>query len=143
MATAATAPLSTKRALPAKLPMQSRVFDVRATAAAAGTDDSVVPISFSSANPIKRMSWGGMWWYEVLNHSKGAVKTDRLAQGLAVLVNHDPNQRAGILQNGVISDKTGRGDIRFNTTQFGKDIATEVREGTLPYISVGYIVHSE
>lgn len=143
MATAATAPLSTKRALPAKLPMQSRVFSVRATATAAGTDDSVVPISFSSANPIKRMSWGGMWWYEVLNHSKGAVKTDRLAQGLAVLVNHDPNQRAGILQNGVISDKTGRGDIRFNTTQFGKDIATEVREGTLPYISVGYIVHSE
>jgi HK97 family phage major capsid protein len=143
MATAAVVPLSTKRALPAKLPMQSRVFDVRATAAAAGTDDSVVPISFSSSNPIKRMSWGGMWWYEVLNHSAKSVNVARLAQGLAVLVNHDPNQRAGILQNGVISDKTGRGDIRFNTTQFGKDIATEVREGTLPYISVGYIVHSE
>jgi HK97 family phage major capsid protein len=145
MATAAVVPLSTKRALPAKLPMQSRVFDVRAAAKAADADpaENVVPISFSSANPIKRMSWGGMWWYEVLNHSKGSVKTARLAQGLAVLVNHDPNQRAGILQNGVISDKTGRGDIRFNTTQFGKDIATEVREGTLPYISVGYIVHSE
>jgi HK97 family phage major capsid protein len=142
MATAAVVP-STKRALPAQLPMQSRVFSVRATAPAAGTDESIVPISFSSSNPIKRMSWGGMWWYEVLNHSAASVKTDRLAQGLAVLVNHDPNQRAGILQDGVIDDKTGRGNIRFNTTQFGKDVATEVREGTLPYISVGYIVHSE
>jgi len=145
MATPAVVPLSTKRDLPAQLPMQSRVFAVRATAKSADADpaENVVPISFSSANPIKRMSWGGMWWYEVLNHSTASVKTDRLTQGLAVLVNHDPNQRAGILQDGVIDDKTGRGNIRFNTTQFGKDVATEVREGTLPYISVGYIVHSE
>jgi HK97 family phage major capsid protein len=123
--------------------MQSRVFSVRTTAAAEGADENLVPISFSSSNPVKRMSWGGMWWYEVLNHSGDSVKTDRLTQGLAVLVNHDANQRAGILQDGVIDDKTGRGNIRFNTTQFGKDVATEVREGTLPYISVGYIVHNE
>lgn len=133
----------TAKQLPAKLPMQNRVFAVRAAAAAEGADQSVVPISFSSSNPVKRMSWGGMWWYEVLAHDGDAVKTDRLTQGLAVLVNHDANQRAGILQDGVIDDQTGRGSIRFNTTQFGKDIATEVREGTLPYISVGYIVHSE
>lgn len=142
MATEAGARTTTKQ-LPAKLPMQSRVFAVRATAAAEGADENLVPISFSSSNPVKRMCWGQMWWYEVLNHDAGAVKTDRLTQGVAVLVNHDANQRAGILQDGVIDDKTGRGNIRFNTTQFGKDIATEVREGTLPYISVGYIVHDE
>lgn len=145
MATAALVPLSTKRALPAQLPVQSRVFALRATAKAAGdtTDESLVAISFSSSTPIKRMSWGGMWWYEVLNHSTKSVQTERLTQGLAVLVNHDTNQRAGILQDGVIDAKGGRGNIRFNTTAFGKDVATEVREGTLPFISVGYIVHNE
>jgi HK97 family phage major capsid protein len=142
MPTEAGAAKSTKQ-FPPQLPMQSRIFAVRAKAEVDPAAENTVPISFSSANPVKRMSWGGMWWYEVLKHSGDSVKTDRLTQGLAVLVNHDPNQRAGILQDGVVNDKTGRGNIRFNTTQFGKDTATEVREGTLPYISVGYIVHSE
>lgn len=124
--------------------MQSRAFALRATQAAdGGSDDGLIAIAFSSSNPVKRMCWGSMWWYEVLSHKAGAVDTGRLAQGIAVLVNHDPNQRAGILQDGVIDEGTGRGNIRFNTTQFGKDVATEVREGTLPWISVGYIVHSE
>jgi len=143
MAELAAAQKITKQLPPVKLPMQSRAFSVRAAAPAEGADDNVVPITFSSANPVKRMTWGGMWWNEVLKHSGGAVKTDRLTQGLAVLVNHDANQRAGILQDGAIHDQTGSGNIRFNTTQFGNDVATEVREGTLPYISVGYIVHSE
>jgi HK97 family phage major capsid protein len=132
-----------EKQLPVQLPMQHRAFAVRAEKAADDADDNLVPISFSSSNPVKRVSWGGLWWNEVLKHSGDAVKTDRLDQGLAVLVNHDPNQRAGILQDGAIDDKTGRGNIRFNSTKFGKDVATEVREGTLPYISVGYIVHSE
>jgi HK97 family phage major capsid protein len=134
---------NTKRELPARLPIQHRAFDMRAAKAADDTDQGLVAITFSSKNPVKRMTWGSMWWYEVLNHSKGAVNTDRLTQGISVLVNHDANQRAGILQDGVIDEGTGRGNIRFNTTQFGKDVATEVREGTLPFISVGYIVHSE
>jgi len=144
MATAATEPLSTKRALPAKLPMQYRAFELRAEAAAEGADKNVVPLSFSSPNPVKRQSWGGMWWNEVLSHKPGAVRTDRLTSpGIALLVNHDPNQRAGILEDGVITSKGGRGNARFNSTQFGKDTATEVHEKTLPWVSVGYIVHSE
>jgi HK97 family phage major capsid protein len=132
-----------EKQLPAKLPMQHRAFDLRAEAPAEGADQTLVAISFSSSNPVKRMSWGGLWWYEVLKHSGEAVKTDRLSQGISVLVNHDINQRAGILQDGQITDKKGSGNVRFNSTQFGKDTATEVREGTLPFISVGYIVHSE
>ena len=135
-------PKPSKRDLPSQLPMQHRAFDLRAEAAA-DAESNLIPISFSSANPVKRMSWGGLWWYEVLKHSGDAVNTGRLAQGISVLVNHDTNQRAGILQDGVITNKKGSGNVRFNSTQFGKDTATEVREGTLPFISVGYIVHSE
>jgi HK97 family phage major capsid protein len=141
MAPAAVAP-KTKQ-LPVQLPMQSRVFGVRAEKAAEGADENLIAISFSSSNPVKRMTWGSMWWYEVLGHSAGEVNTARLTQGISVLVNHDANQRAGILQDGAIGDGKGTGNIRFNTTQFGKDVATEVREGTLPFISVGYVVHSE
>jgi HK97 family phage major capsid protein len=137
----AVAPKSIKRELPDKLPMQYRAFAVRA---ASDTDDGLVPLTFSSPNPVKRMMWGGMWWNEILSHAAGAVKTDRLTDpGIALLVNHDPNQRAGILQDGVIDSKGGRGNARFNTTQFGKDTATEVREATLPWVSVGYLVHDE
>jgi HK97 family phage major capsid protein len=143
MATAAVVPLSTKRALPSQLPMQHRAYELRAEKAADGTDQSLVPILFSSPNPVKRMSWGGMWWYEVLSHAAGAVRTERLSRGIAFLVNHDTNQRAGILQDGVMNTKGGRGNVRFNSTQFGKDTATEIREETLPWISVGYLVHSE
>lgn len=140
----ATAPVTrAPKQLPAKLPMQNRVFGVRAEKAADGADPALVPISFSSANPVKRMTWGSMWWYEVLGHAAGEVNTTRLTQGISVLVNHDANQRAGILQDGAIGDGKGTGSIRFSTTQFAKDVATEVREGTLPFISVGYIVHSE
>jgi HK97 family phage major capsid protein len=136
-------PKPTKRDLPAQLPMQHRAYDLRAEKADDDADPSLVPISFSSSNPVKRMSWGGMWWYEVLSHQAGAVTTGRLSQGISVLVNHDVNQRAGILQDGQIGDKKGTGNVRFNSTQFGKDTATEVRGGTLPFISVGYIVASE
>jgi HK97 family phage major capsid protein len=143
MATAAVVP-STKRALPAQLPMQFRAFALRSEDPAEGADQGLVALSFSSTNPVKRMSWGGVWWYEVLSHAAGAVRTDRLTDpGIALLVNHDTNQRAGILQDGVIGSKGGRGNARFNSTQFGKDTATEVREKTLPWVSVGYIVHSE
>ena len=89
------------------------------------------------------MTWGSMWWNEVLSHAPGAVLTDRLAQGVALLVNHDTNQRAGILEDAKITKDGGTGFARYNSTQFGKDTETEVREKTLPWISVGYIVHSE
>ena len=133
-------PMSTKRALPEKLPMQNRSFAVRAEEPG---EDNRIALKFSSPNPVKRMTWGSMWWNEVLSHAPGAVITDRLAQGVALLVNHDPNQRAGILEDGAITKDGGTGFARYNSTQFGKDTETEVREKTLPWISVGYIVHSE
>jgi HK97 family phage major capsid protein len=125
--------------------MQHRAFALQVETRAEGeADDGRVAIKFSSSNPVKRMAWGQLWWYEVLSHEPGAVVTDRLKQGIAALVNHDINQRAGILEDGVIANGEGRGNVRFNSTQIGKDTRTEVAvDKTLPWISVGYIVHSE
>jgi HK97 family phage major capsid protein len=126
-----------KKEMPTNLPMQRRFSKVRAEQADA---NGLVPISFSSDTPIKR-GFCGYWWYEVLNHGKNAVITDRLDQGIAMLVNHDPNQRAGILLNGKISNGVGRGNVKFNTTDFGKSVRQEVDDETLPWVSVGYIIH--
>jgi HK97 family phage major capsid protein len=126
-----------KKQMPAVLPMQRRFFEVRAKK----ESDGLTPISFSSDTPVKRNTWMGYWWYEVLNHDRSAVDTGRLEQGISVLVNHDPDQRAGLLKNGAIEKGKGRGDIKFNTTDFGKSVRQEVEDGTLPYISVGYRVN--
>jgi phage head maturation protease len=126
-----------KKQMPAVLPMQRRFFEVRAKK----ESDGLTPISFSSDTPVKRNTWMGNWWYEVLNHDRSAVDTGRLEQGISVLVNHDPDQRAGLLKNGAIEKGKGRGDIKFNTTDFGKSVRQEVEDGTLPYISVGYRVN--
>lgn len=138
MSTAAITPNREKKQMPAVLPMQRRFFEVRAGKQKDGSD--LVPISFSSDTPVKRNTWMGYWWYEVLNHNRSAVDTGRLEQGLSVLVNHDPNQRAGLLKNGQIESGKGRGDIKFNTTDFGKSVRQEVDDLTLQYISVGYRV---
>lgn len=120
--------------------MLVRAFSIRA--AEQKSDDGAVALSFSSGRPVQRQTWGGMWWNEVLGHNAGEVRTERLEQGLTLLVNHDPNQRAGRLENGRIDGEEGRGDALFGTTDFARTTKQEVDDKTLRYVSVGYIVHN-
>ncbi|MEG9430749.1 phage major capsid protein [Terriglobus sp. ADX1] len=133
--------VSTDKQIPQQLPVQYRAFALRAEKAQDG-DNQPVPLSFSSDNPVKRVTWGGYWWNEILGHDAGEVIDGRMKQGLTLLVNHDPDQRAGRLENCAIdADGIGRGDAYFGTTGFAKTTRQEVDDKTLRYTSVGYIIH--
>lgn len=129
--------MSEKR-IPEALPVQYRAYALRAEQSGEG---AAVPLSFSSDRPVQRQYYGGLWWNEVLGHDKGEVRTERLQQGLTLLVEHDPKLRAGRLENGEIRAGEGRGEAYFGTTEFARTTKQEVDDKTLRYVSVGYIVH--
>lgn len=133
--------VSETKQIPQQLPVQYRAFALRAEKAQDG-DNQPVPLSFSSDNPVQRRTWGGYWWNEILGHDAGEVIDGRMKQGLTLLVNHDPDQRAGRLDDASIDkDGVGRGMAYFGTTEFAKNTRQEVDDKTLRYTSVGYVVH--
>src|SRR5271170_2035495 len=87
-------PLIKKRELPEELPMGFRSVKIRAVA---DGDKRTYPLVLSSDSPVKRSGWFG-WFYEVLPHERAFINSERLDNGLAMLVNHDPNQRAGVVE---------------------------------------------
>src|SRR5438876_5030072 len=54
-----------------------------------------VTLSISSDVPYLRRDFFGNDYWEVLDHSPGGIKTDRLAAGTALLFNHDTSQHLG------------------------------------------------
>lgn len=106
------------------------VFD-RATAKA---EDRTVELSFSSEAPYSR------WWgLETLSHEPGAVNLSRLNGGANLLVNHDPNDWAGVIESArVDGDRKGRATVRFGRSARAQEIFEDVRDGILRSVSVGY-----
>lgn len=119
--------------------MGERIVQVRAQKRAAG-EAPAYPLTIATDQPVRRGGWYG-WYYEVLGHNAGEVITDRLANGVSLLVNHDPNQRAGRIENGQVADGKTTGEARFGTTDFARSVQQEVDDGTLTDMSVGYLVH--
>lgn len=131
--------MSRTRELPKSLPMGYRTLQLRAQKS--GDDGAAkYPLTLATDQPVKRSGWYG-WYYEILGHDAGEVQTDRLERGLSLLVNHDPNQRAGKIDNGKIADGKTTGEARFGTTDFARSVQQEVDDGTLTDMSVGYMVH--
>lgn len=127
------------RELPKSLPMGFRSLQLRAQKAGDGGEASY-PLTLATDQPVKRSGWFG-WYYEILGHDAGEVVTDRLERGLSLLVNHDPNQRAGKIENGQVADGKTIGEARFGSTDFARSVKQEVDDGTLTDMSVGYMVH--
>jgi HK97 family phage major capsid protein/HK97 family phage prohead protease len=96
-----------------------------------------ITVRFSTETPVKR--WFGE---ETLSHDSNAVKLDRMKNGAAVLVEHDTNQRCGITESATITpDKHGEAVVRFARTPLGDQCMNEVEDGTLRWVSVGYVVN--
>ena len=72
-------------------------------------ESRTVELSFSSEAPYER-SFG----IEILWHDQDSVDLSRLRNGAPVLVNHDPNQVAGVVEEArVDSDRVGRAVVRI------------------------------
>lgn len=129
-----------------ELPMQTRLATIevikRAKAAAddenAGDDETAddedrsYEVSLSSETPVDR-------WYgrEILEHSKDAVDLARAAKGLNLLFNHDADRPIGRLENLRVDGGKLKADMRFYSTDDGRNIRTMVDEG-MREVSIGY-----
>lgn len=88
--------------------------------------------SLSSDQPVKR--WGA---HEVLDHLPESVDLTRAKDGLPLLLNHDPNQLVGRVENVRLQRGKLRGTLRFFDTQAGQE-ARMLLQGGHREVSIGY-----
>jgi HK97 family phage major capsid protein/HK97 family phage prohead protease len=97
-------------------------------------EDRTIELSFSSSEPYERY-----WGVEILSHEKGAADFTRLNGGANLLVNHDWNDYAGVIESARIDDdEKGRAYVRFGKGQRASEIYQDVKDGILKSVSVGY-----
>ena len=98
-------------------------------------DKRTVELSFSSEVEVER--WFG---YEVLDHSAGAMRMDRIIGG-SLLINHDWDDQVGVVESvRVDADKKGRAVVRFGRSPRAEEIFQDVKDSIRKQVSVGYRV---
>jgi len=96
-----------------------------------------VELAFSSEAEVER--WFGI---EVLDHGDGAMRTDRLEDGAAVLVNHDWDDQVGVVESVTVgADRRGRAVVRFGRGARASEVWQDVVDGIRRHVSVGYSIH--
>jgi phage head maturation protease len=106
------------------------------------TENRIVPVSFSSDQPVQRYDWWDGYYNEILGHAKGNVDLTRLRDIGVVLFNHDPNQPIGKVLNPALDSKARKGTalLQFDSDPASEIIYQKVLNGTLKGVSVGYRV---
>ena len=96
-----------------------------------------VSLSFSSEEPVER--WFG---YEILDHSPEAVDFSRLKRGGALLIDHDPKNQVGVIEEVFLdmADRKGRAVVRFGRSAKAQEIFQDVLDGIRKNVSVGYLI---
>lgn len=92
-------------------------------------------LSFSSEEPYDRY-----WGKEILDHSEGAIKLDRILAAGCVLFNHKRDYVAGKILTAWIEESRGYAEIEFDKDDPSELIYQKVKNKTLRGVSVGYIV---
>lgn len=97
--------------------------------------------------PIRRLTWGGTAFDEILDHSEGAMREERAQRGLPLLMHH--NRYSADAHVGVVEDvqrvRRGKrwgyaGMARFSQSERGQEIRQDVLDGIRKDISGGYRV---
>lgn len=96
-----------------------------------------VELAFSSEAEVER--WFGI---EVLDHSSGAMRSERLQDGAAVLVNHNWDDQVGVVDSVTLgADRKGRAVVRFGRGARASEVWQDIVDGIRRHVSVGYSVH--
>lgn len=99
-------------------------------------EEMTAKLTASSEYEAKR--WG---YTEILMHGKDNVRLDRIAEIGCVLLNHQSDERAASILSVRLVNRKLEFEIKFLSTQRGKDAFIEVKEGALRGVSIGYRVH--
>lgn len=94
--------------------------------------------SVSSEAPVKR------WFYtEILEHSKDAIDFSRIRSGgMNLLFNHDPDKPIAVVEKANLDEKEKklRVKVRFSKRPFAQEILSDIRDGILSNVSIGYSI---
>lgn len=103
----------------------------------ADAENRTIEVSFSSEEPYQRY-----FGQEILDHSAGSVRLERLNSGGAFLKDHNWDEQVGVIEKAFIgSDRRGRAVVRFSRSGKAEEIFQDILDGIRVGISVGYIVH--
>jgi len=120
-----------ERGIPKKLGRQAR----KATISGYDKDTHTVTMAVSSSTPVERF-----YGIETLSHEKGAIRTGRLKNGIALLFNHDMDQHLGRSQSFELGDPL-HVTSRFGPSPLAVEKEADVASGILVDVSIGYLVH--
>ncbi len=95
----------------------------------------------SSEEPYLRRTWSMGDYFEVLDHSPGSVRLDRLRDGGPLLKNHDVRDQIGVIEGAQLRNRRLEVTARFGNSQCAIDEEKDVADGIRNKVSVGYIVH--
>jgi HK97 family phage major capsid protein len=107
---------------------QTRAIEFRA----ADADGDAIPCTLSSEAPVDRGDY-----LEVLSHRPGDIDLTRAP--LPLIVQHNSDQlNVGVVENVRIEGKTLKGVARFGSGEIAQQILTDVKNGIVRNLSVGY-----
>ncbi len=92
--------------------------------------------SFSSEVPVERF-----FGREILDHSPGSVRLDRLNDGGPWLKDHFRDEQIGVVERAFLKDRKGMADARFSKNPGPEEERVDVEDGIRRNVSVGYLVH--
>jgi HK97 family phage major capsid protein len=100
-------------------------------------ESRTVELAFSSEEPVNR--WFGD---EILDHEKASIRLNRLSDGGAVLVDHNPSDHVGVVESiSIGNDRRGRAKVRFGKSARAEEIFQDVLDGIRISVSVGYRIY--
>lgn len=109
--------------------------DFRVERAEINDTERTVPLSFASTQPVDR--WFGR---EILECTPEACDLSRLANGGAVLLNHEWDDQVGVTLQPSCDGQKARCLAKFSRSERGEEIFQDIKDGIRSLISVGYIV---
>ena len=102
-------------------------------------ESRTVELAFASEERVER------WWgVEILDHSPGSARLERLNNGASLLMDHNTRDQIGVIESARIDkDRKARARVRFGRGARASEILADVLDGIRSLISVGYRIHEE
>lgn len=107
-------------------------------------DDSTCDLIWTTGAEGERCEWDGEVYLESLRVDDASVRLDRLNAGAPVLnthQSHDLGFQIGSVVRAWIEDGIGHATVRFSSRPEVQGIITDVKNGVIRNISVGYVVY--
>ena len=108
-------------------------------------DARTIDVTFATETPVRTFSWEDGMVNEVLSMTLEHIRMDRINGGAPVLDNHVRYNGAagvlGVVENARVENGVGVATLRFSKRADVEPIWSDIKDGILRGVSVGYRVH--